>query len=69
MMHTYREFYNLPYETDLKNYKFFLKTQRLADIDARLRALSLMMIKKMYLHLMKKKEGENRLLFIVPLYL
>lgn len=46
MMYTYCEFYNLPYETDLKDYEAFLKTQRLADIDARLRALSLMMMKK-----------------------
>ena len=46
MMYTYCECYNLPYEADLKNYEAFLKTQRLADIDARLRALSLMMMKK-----------------------
>lgn len=46
MMYTYCEAYNMPYESDLENYNEFLQTQRLADIDSRLRALSLTMVKK-----------------------
>ncbi len=46
MMYTYCEKYSMPYESDLKNYDKFLETQRLSDIDSRLRALSLAMAKK-----------------------
>lgn len=46
MMYTYCATFGLPYETDFNNYNLFLETQRLADIDARLRALSLTMTKK-----------------------
>lgn len=48
MMYTYCKKYNLPYETDMSfdKYKEFIKTQRRADIDSRLRALALAMQKK-----------------------
>lgn len=48
MMYTYCMKYNLPYETDmsLDKYDEFIKTQRRADIDSRLRALALAMQKK-----------------------
>lgn len=46
MMYTYCEAYNMPYEDNVENYDAFLETQRLADIDSRLRALSLTMSKK-----------------------
>ncbi len=46
MMYTYCESYNMPYESNVENYSAFLETQRLADIDSRLRVLSLTMAKK-----------------------
>lgn len=60
MMYTYCEAYGMPYEGNVENYELFLETQRRGDIDARLRALSLIMEKKnMVISTEENKTGKS----------
>lgn len=55
MMNTYCEVWQLPYVTDENDLQGFMDTQRRADIDARLRALALTVVRKNVLDCSEKK--------------